>query len=73
VNICTACNGTGQTKEGRTVIKQVEPKVWKTTAKGSGCLTCLGTGIIGKRRVYPGLDTVRVVLVNGVEPERGMK
>lgn len=50
--ICTTCKGMGQTKECRTIVLQVEPKVWKTKHLGSGCLTCLGTGIIGERTLY---------------------
>ena len=57
--ICATCKGTGQTREAATVIKQVSPKVWVTTSLGSGCLVCLGRGIIGKRRVWPGLGVLK--------------
>lgn len=50
--LCKTCKGYGQTKDTRTVVLQVEPRVWKTKHKGSGCPDCLGLGIIGKRTVY---------------------
>jgi len=50
--LCKTCKGYGQTKECRTVVLQVEPRVWKTKHKGSGCLDCGGRGIIGERTVY---------------------
>ncbi len=53
--MCQPCGGKGQTKECATIVKQVKPKVWETTQLGSGCLVCLGTGIKGRRRVFPGL------------------
>ena len=51
-NLCPTCKGKGQTHECATIVIQVEPKVWKTKQQGSGCLTCLGTGIIGERAIY---------------------
>ena len=50
--LCKTCRGKGQTRECATIVKQVKPKVWKTTQLGSGCLTCGGTGIIGERTDY---------------------
>ena len=50
--LCKTCRGKGQTRECATIVKQVKPKVWKTTQLGSGCRTCGGTGIIGERTTY---------------------
>lgn len=55
MKICNTCKGRGQTKEAATIVKQVKPHVWETTQLGSGCLVCHGLGIIGERRVFPGL------------------
>lgn len=52
MSICNTCKGRGQTRECATIVKQVKPKVWKTIQMGSGCLICLGLGILGERHVY---------------------
>lgn len=52
MKICNTCNGTGQTRECATIVKQVKPKIWKTIQLGSGCLMCKGLGITGTRNVH---------------------
>jgi len=52
--ICSTCKGWGQTKDTRTIVKEVTPKVWKITQLGSGCPDCLGLGIKGRRNVWMG-------------------
>lgn len=45
--LCLACNGFGQTKATRTEMQREKGKL-VTTAQGSGCPECRGTG---QRRV----------------------
>jgi DnaJ-class molecular chaperone len=48
--ICTTCDGKGQTKETATIVREVSPKIWVTKQRGSGCPVCLGTGVKEERK-----------------------
>ncbi len=53
MSTCKTCKGSGHSRETRPTVKIVAKK-HITIAQGSGCPTCLGTGIKGERNVHTG-------------------
>lgn len=50
--ICKKCEGTGHDEDSQPVIRDPWAKNGKpkTIKQGSGCLDCLGTGVVGDRK-----------------------